>query len=339
MDKMAKKRPCFTQEMESCIAVAKNLAAKENSNPSLDSLHIVKAAVLTVPEMTKAIFEKAGYSWQHVQKCCSGTELDLLNQKNQRPMHLVEQLEEIVTNLIKQQNAENDFVADAERCLSLILENPSKPLQEFLEQVPKTAQPFSSFREYFTAKKQLWLSCLNAYCEVENSKRGYKPQRPAKIEPPDPEEILNKVVHQNEQISQKVEKSSKAMHHWHQILSKCSLSQLQTDIIEILLIHEVYGIFGVGDGPTNVRMLSAMIEPETYPRKCGIVIAAIKELIEKDIIDLLEPDSQSCLVSSRVRLRPDALIDFLDCFENDVIDESDAKAARRWIYESDTLPF
>ncbi len=154
----------------------------------------------------------------------------------------------------------------------------------------------------------------------------------------DQETLLNRVVELESQTTRRAEISTAAAIPLRRIATKYELSSLQTELVEGLLIHQLYNTLGPFDIPLCVRDLAQMIAPETYPKNCKKIIEAVTELVEKDIVELNERNGEPCKLSSLARLQSNILMDLCEYLSNDIIDSSDVKAAKRQLYESAVWP-
>ena len=69
------------------------------------------------------------------------------------------------------------------------------------------------------------------------------------------------------------------------------------------------------------------------------VIEALTGPEKHGLVRLNEGNNGFCTPAAYTWLSPNMWNDLLTCLANDIIDDSDVKAARRQIYESVTLPF
>lgn len=351
MSGTAKQRPRFSEQMERCIAVSKGIAAKEDIGTRLDSLHLIIAAIRAVPEAARVAFENTGHSWQQVQTQCPEVETDVSAEVSEKPMFMAKELRDVVSKLsARMDNCNGNTPIKTEECLTLILQNPSIRLREFLRRIRRTNTtkdkeaketadpPYRSFREYLTARRELWLLRQMAWGAVEKYSKhnGEKEQMFANQR--HQEKLLSKLARLEGQSARRAETSTTAAIPLRQIGIEYQLLPLQAELIEGLLLHELYGTLGPFDIPLSAREIAQMIAPETYPRNCLKVIEALTGLGKHSLVKLSERNDEHCTPSSRAWLKPNILANLLACLANDVIDDTDVKAARRQLYESTTWP-
>ena len=347
-------RPRFSEQTEHCIAVAKGIAVKEDRLAKLDSLHLIIAAIIKTPETAQKTFEKAGYSWLNAQKACPKLQISESEILTEKQINLVSQLKEVVSKLRapkapRDNNGKSKI--EAEEFLTLILQNPSIRLRQFLRGVETgkeakddskhretIAPPFRSFREYLTARKQLWLLRLRAWSAIEKYEDRDDSIKMRRISQKRQDKLLNELSHLEEQITRQAEGSTPTVAALTQITTEYGLLSLQAELADGLFVHELYNILAPFNTPVTVRGLAQMIAPEIYPRNCKNVIEATEGLIEQNVAKISEWDDGSCTMSSRIRLQPGILAELWTHLENDAIDDSDLKAARRQLYQSNSWP-
>jgi len=162
-------RPVLSPEMERCVAAAKAFAAVEPGPSKLDSLHLVLAAIRTVPQAAKAALEEAGYCWGAAQKACPPIEQEVPEEVARRSMPLVEALREVVCGWIgRTEGTDGQAAMSTEVCLKAVLEHPSVRLRGFLRRVRAHGdgrtrtpggsddRPYRSFREFLAARREVW---------------------------------------------------------------------------------------------------------------------------------------------------------------------------------------
>ena len=241
-------------------------------------------------------------------------------------------------------NGNNNSPIETEELLTLVLQNPSIRLREFLRSVRKTNTtkdkddkvtddpPYKSFREYLIERRGLWSLRQMAWGAVEkySKHKGEKKQMPA--DQRHQERLLSKLARLEGQNARRAETSTVAAIPLRQIAVEYDLRPLQAELIEGLLLHELYGMLGPFDVPLSVRELAQMIAPETYPRNCLKVVDALTGLERHGLVKLSERSDEPCTPSSRAWLKPNIMTDLLACLADDVIDDADVKAARRQLY-------
>jgi len=344
-------KPHFSEQMECCIAVAKGIAAKEGVGAKLDPLHLVIAAIRTAPEAARAAFDKTGHSWQQVQTQCPEVKTDVSAEVSEKPMFLVRELRNVISNLSTHSNRGNrNAPIETGELLTLILQNPSIRLREFLRRIRRTNTtkdkeaketadpPYRSFREYLTARRELWSLRQMAWGAVEKYSKHNGEKKQMLANQRHQERLLSKLARLEGQSARRAETSTTAAIPLRQIGIEYQLLPLQAELIEGLLLHELYGTLGPFDIPLSAREIAQMIAPETYPRNCLKVIEALTGLEKHGLVKLSERNDERCTPSSRAWLKPDILANLLACLANDIIDDTDVKAARRQLYESATWP-
>ena len=340
----------FSEQVKNCIALAKSIAAKDGKNTRLDSLHLAIAMIKKASNAAQEVFEKTGYCWSNVQKVCPEVRTGDADIKTKNSMKLVGRLEKIVRQLFtaKRQNKEPQINVD--EFLNLLLQNPSVRLKGFLRRIEngtnirdnsslqnQTVQPFRSFREYLTARKQLWLLRLKACSTIEKYHKP-KQEEVTNIVSSHKERSLTKLAHLQHEIENRIKGSASAATVSLQITEGYGFSTIQAELIEGLFIHELYSVLAPFNTPVTVRALAQMTAPESYPRNCRRIIDAVDGLIKAGGAKLSEWDDGICTMSSRISLQPGILDELWDHLENDVIDESDLRSARRKLYESNECP-
>jgi hypothetical protein len=343
----------FSEQAQRCISVAKGIAMKENADARLDSLHIVLAAIREVPEAARSTFEKAGYQWAEVQNACPKPDANEPAALDQRQMALVGPLKEIVARLHpaeKHDDENNPPKIEVEEFLTLTLKNPSTRLRQFLRRVrnnttsedkkaaKQSEKPFGSFREYLVAKKQIWVirrrawdlgeRCSGSDVGIDKTSRDQK-RRDA---------MLDKAADLEKYAVQRARVSRPKILPLQEIAAEHKLSSLETDLFEVLLLHELYGCLGPFDGSLCVRELAQIMGAESFPQNCRVVKQALTSLIGEKLVELIGSDNESCTLSSRLHLTPSSLDMVLSYLDTDVINDADVAAARRWLHSSPSWP-
>jgi hypothetical protein len=119
-----------------------------------------------------------------------------------------------------------------------------------------------------------------------------------------------------------------------EIAAEHKLSSLETDLFEVLLLHELYGCLGPFDGSLCVRELAQIMGAESFPQNCRVVKQALTSLIGEKLVELIGSDNESCTLSSRLHLTPSSLDMVLSYLDTDVISDADVAAGRRWLHSS-----
>lgn len=351
MSRITNQRPALNPEMERCIATAKSLAIAESPHPKVDSLHLIIAAIRTVPHPAQAALEKAGYSWQAAQGSCPQIEAKIPEEVAQRPLPLVDRLRQVIYGEIILSRKTNDKVTmSTERCLGLILKNPSIRLKDFLRRITGLqggkikqigsggVEPYRSFREYLAAKREVWHLRRLAFGEVQILSDEYSGRGQKRLSESARERLLNKLARVEEQTAHRATVSPEEAVPLRRIAEEYQLSSLQTDLIEGVTIYELYGMLEFLGEVVSVRELAQMMAPETYPGNCWQVVEGIAGLVERGILQASDPPDACPTLSSRVRLGSDIRTEILTRLAKDIINDADLKAARRRLSVSNFWP-
>jgi len=339
-------RPNFSEQAQRCISVAKGIAMKETADARLDSLHVILAAIREVPQAARSIFEKAGYQWLDVQNACPEPNASALGTVDQRQMALVGPLKEVVAKLQPAGNHDdenNPPKVEVEEFLSLTLGKPSTRLREFLRRIRKNTaseskappkRPFGSFREYLAAKKEIWMLRRTACNLDETYTRKNSTRNHASADQKRRDAALDKAANLEGHAAQRVKASKPQILPLREIAAEHNLSLFETELLEGLLVHELYGCLGFPDAPLCVRELAQLMGPEIFPQNCRTVLQALTNLVGAEMAEVNRADGEPYTLSARVRPTPsfqDTIFSYLD---TDVINDADVAAARRWLNSS-----
>lgn len=341
-------KPSFSEQAQHCISVAKHIAMKENADARLDSLHVVLAAIREVPQAARSTFEKAGYQWADVQNACPKPDTTTTGVADQKQLTLVGPLREVVAKLCPagRHGDENDPPkVEVEEFLSLTLQKPSIRLREFLRRVKKNnaceypaEQPFGSFREYLAAKKEIWMIRRMAWDLGERCSGSDRGRRQTSRDEKRRDAMLDKAADLEGHAAQRIKASKPEILPIHRIAMEHKLSSFETELLEGLLLHELYGCLGPFDGPLCVRELAQIMGPEVFPQNCRTVLQTVGNLVGEGLAEVNSPDDQPCTLITRVRLTPSSHDMILSFFDTDVINDADVAAARRWLRSSADWP-
>jgi len=346
-------KPNFSEQAQRCISVAKGLAMKETADARLDSLHVILAAIREVPQAARGTLEKAGYQWSDVQNACPKPDANVLGTADQRQIALVGPLKEVVAKLQPAGNHDNENnqpKVEVEELLTLTLEKPSTRLREFLRRVRKNTaseskthpkrpeRPFGSFREYLAAKKEIWMLRRMAWDLGERCSGSDLGRRQTSRDEKRRDAVLDKAADLEGHAAQRVKASKPEILPFREIAAEHKLSSFETELLEGLLLHELYGCLGPFDGPLCVRELAQIMGPEIFPQNCRTVLKALANLVGGELAEVNRPDDELYTLSTRVHLTPSLQDTILSYLDSDAIDDADVAAARRWLNSSVEWP-
>jgi hypothetical protein len=341
-------KPNFSEQAQRCISVAKGIATRENGMAKLDSLHVVLAAIHEVHEAARSAFEKAGYQWADVQNACPEPDAIAPVAADQRQMALVDPLKEVVAKLcpaVTHGDENNQPKVEVEEFLTLTLQKPSVRLREFLRRVRKNTasesktppkqseRPFGSFREYLAAKKEIWMLRRMAWDLSERCSGSGRGRRQTSRDEEHQDAMLDKLADLERHAAQRVKVSKPEILPLREIAADHKLSSFETELIEGLLLHELYRCLGSSDGGSpRVRELAQIMGPEIFPQNCWVVKQALANLVGKGLAEPIISDSETYTLSFRVRLTPSFQDTILSYLDSDAINDADVAAARRWLH-------
>ena len=153
------------------------------------------------------------------------------------------------------------------------------------------------------------------------------------------ERLLNQLVRIEEQTTCRAAASSEAVMVIRHAASHYELSELQSELMEGLFIHDLYGIPNTPNTPLSVGDLAQMMAPETYPNNCLEVVEAIGYLIKQDLLELFDSVTTTPSLRSRVGLGPAIMKELLTHLATDIVNDTDLKAAKRRLSFSRSWPF
>ncbi len=348
MANRATKKPAFSPEMERCLAAAKALAAQEPGPPRLDALHLLLAAIRMAPQAAKAALEQAGYRWEAAENASPEVRSDTPDEAAQRPMKLVPPLPRLVQTWghVNQKEGQPRPLS-TEQCLTSLLEHPSVRLQDFLRRLPgrtspkKRAQrpaderPFQSCREFLAARRAVWALRRAAARHLRSHPDRVMNPRPASRAEANQEKVLARLASLEETTRRRAAASPDQTVPLRRVAASHDLSPIQGEVIEGLLLHELYGAEAP---PPTVRDFAHMLAPETYPVNAADMVEQVTRLCQQDLVQVHDPISDAPGLNSRQRLTPHLAEELLTVLQQDVISDADVKATKRRLSVCRTWP-
>jgi len=340
MSANAKPQPPMSEELRRCVAAAKGLAAKEAAEPALDSLHLLIAAVRLAPHAAQAALESAGYCWEVVKESCPGLNATPAPEAVNTPMPLVKELAQVIYGPGINGTSGRSAPVETEECLALLMQNPSDRLRAFLDTVAGKAAnpskssgkqdppPYRSFREYLTDLREVWTLRWQAWNGLQDAffaRIGAASRRQrAGCEV---EALIERMLRKDDQTAHRAQASADAAVPTRGIAVKHELSSVQSQILEGLLVYELY----VSSEPVHallaVREFAQLLSPEAYPFNCKGILDTIQGLVKQDLVEPIGLEDIS--LHSRIRLAPHILSDLLARLASDAVNDDDVAMARR----------
>lgn len=348
MASRATRKPAFAPEMERCLAAAKALAAKEPGLFRLDALHLLLAAIRVTPKAAKAALEQAGYRWEAAENASPEVNSEPPAEVAQRPVKLVPPLPKLVHQwTATTRNGGKSRPLSAEQCLTALLENPSVRLQDFLRRLPGRTSPtkpveqpaddhpFQSCREFLDARRAVWALRRAATHHLRSHPDRVMNPRLASRAEGKQEGTLAQLASLEETTRRRVAASPDPTVPLRRFAARHELSAIQSEVIEGLLLYELYG---AETPPPSVRDFAQMLAPETYPVNAAEMVDQVARLCHQDLVQVHDPLSDATGLNSRLRLTPHLAEELLTVLQQDVISDADVKATKRRLSVCQTWP-
>jgi len=330
----------MSEELKRCVAAAKGLAAKEATEPALDSLHLMIAAVRLAPHAAQTALESAGYCWEVVKESCPEINAAPAPEVINTPMQLVKELAQVIYG--PRLNGTNGCSApvETEECLALLMQNPSDRLRAFLGTAASKVsnpskpsgkqgpQPYRSFREYLADLREVWALRWQAWNGLQDAffvrigAANGRQRSGCEVE-----RMLEKMLWKDDQTSHRVQASADAAVPIRGIALKHELSAVQSQILEGLLVQDLFISSEPVYTPLAVRELAQLLSPEAYPFNSKGTVDAVQGLVAQELVETLGLEDIS--LHSRIRLAPHVLSDLLARLASDAVNDSDVVMARR----------
>jgi hypothetical protein len=312
------------------IGLGKTIARREGDK-RLDTVHVLKAAILAYPEEAALHIRQAGGVWSDAM-CDFVTTSDGFAAEADR-MPVTRELAAIVRGLDR-----GGQVVSLEKLLKAILQDPSVRVKSLLGKAAKGKDSgsgrcdnkgcaqlpsYASRRDWLTDLYAEWLLRKTAVrskglsCGHDECHELYQA-----------DSVLDTVARVSAANRRKAEATPTTLDPLASIAD--DLDELQRRVCECVLVDTIYGLSDHPFGGVPVRAIARMLSPEIYPGNCRKVLDAVDRLKEHGIVAWGECDEPARL-TGRVHLAEEALEQLLADIETDAISAGEMSEMKRRI--------
>ena len=318
----------FDEQAEKCLGLAKAIARGED-NDQLDSIHLLKAAIVAFSEeaLQYLSFKKSDWPeglWQLI------TPVEGFQAMTNR-MPVTKALGFVLHELSKQQQ-----VITLKIILEAILKNPTIRIKSLLDSQkvksrgPDRRQGESGARPCYHSRRD-WLEDLHFEWKLrkqiiralryEPNIFDYEYQRKNPLDSGFETLIRLSCQHRN-----KADNSPRKFDPLDSIAAEVDL--FQRKVCEGILVYHVYGFDTFDPVGIEVRDLAQMLEPETYPRNWPNVLQAVNQLETKGII-ACEKMEELPTLNGQIQLTGAVLTQILSDLAQDSISAGELREMKR----------